>query len=124
MKALKILISTIAVALVLGGCTYNFIVPEPTVDPNDPNAAEVSFSTEIAPIFASKCTGCHTTGNTNPDLTANNAYSSINTSRYINQDSPETSLIYTKPSGNHSKTYTPAEAAKVLLWIKQGAQNN
>ncbi|MFV0591304.1 MAG: hypothetical protein ACK5M7_07960 [Draconibacterium sp.] len=124
MKALKIIISTLVLALVFGGCAYNFIVPEPTVDPNDPNAAEVSFKAEILPIFTSKCVSCHTTGKQNPDLSADNAYSSINSSQYINQTSPESSLIYTHPTGNHSAVYTDAEAAKVLLWINQGAQNN
>lgn len=124
MKALKIIISTIALGLVFGGCAYNFIVPEPTVDPGDPNAAEVSFSTEIVPIFTSKCVRCHTTGKQNPDLTADNAYSSINSTRYINTGTPESSLIYKKPTGNHSATYSDAEAAKVLLWINQGAKNN
>jgi len=124
MKALKIIISIIAVALVLGGCAYNFIVPEEVVDPDDPNAAEVSFEAEILPIFTASCVRCHTTGKQNPDLTANNAYSSLNSTRYINLTTPESSLIYTKPTGNHSATYSDAEAAKVLLWINQGAQDN
>ncbi|MCK3684749.1 hypothetical protein [Maribellus sp. YY47] len=124
MKTLKIIISTIALALVFGGCAYNFIVPEPTVNPDDPNAAEVSFSAEIVPIFASKCTGCHTTGKQLPDLTSDNAFSSLNSSRYVNKSTPASSLIYTKATGNHSATFTSAEAAKVLLWINQGAKNN
>jgi len=124
MKALKIIISIIAVALVLGGCAYNFIVPEPVVDPGDPDAEEISFAAEIVPIFTTKCVRCHTTGKQLPDLTADNAYSSLNSTRYVNKTTPESSLIYTKPTGNHSATYSDAEAAKILLWINQGAQNN
>ncbi len=124
MRALKIIISTIALALFFGGCAYDFIPQEEVVDPDDPSAETISFSTEIVPIFASKCVGCHTAGETTPDLSTNNAYSSLNSSRYVNKSTPESSLIYTKPTGSHYGTYSDAEAAKILLWIKQGAQDN
>ena len=125
MKALKIILSIFAMGLIFGGCAYNFIVEEEVVDPTDPDAPEVSFSGEIVPVFSSKCVSCHTTGNQMPDLSPENAYSSLNTSRYINTSDPASSLIYTKPSptGNHVK-YSEAEAALVLTWITQGAQNN
>lgn len=125
MKALKIIFSIVIMALIFGGCTYNFIVEETVLDPDDPDTPDVSFSAQIAPIFASKCTACHYTGNQAPDLTAANAYSSLNTSRYISTSDPASSLIYTKPSptGNHVQ-YSDAEAALVLTWITQGAQNN
>lgn len=125
MKALKIIFSIALMALIFGGCAYNFIVEEEVIDPEDPDAPEVSFSTQIVPIFSAKCTACHYTGNQMPDLTPDNAYNSLNSSRYVNTSAPETSLIYTKPhpSGNHMK-YSEAEAALVLTWITQGAQNN
>ena len=124
MKALKIILSIVVMGLIFGGCEYNFIVEEQAIDPGDPDAPEVLFSTQIAPIFSSKCITCHTTGSQNPDLTPANAYNSLNSSRYINTSDPESSLIYTKPSGSHSQTYSSAEAALVLTWITQGAQNN
>ena len=125
MRTLKTLLSLIVLAIIMSGCAYNWIVEEEVVDPSDPDAPAVSFSAQIAPIFAAKCTSCHSTGNQNPDLTSENAYSSLNSSRYINTSSPESSLIYTKPSpsGNHVK-FSEAEAALVLTWITQGAQNN
>nr|WP_319509859.1 hypothetical protein [uncultured Draconibacterium sp.] len=124
MKALKIILSIFFIGLIFGGCSYNWIVEEEVIDPTDPDAPAVSFSAEITPIF-SKCTSCHTTGNQMPDLTPANAYSSLNSSRYINTSDPASSLIYTKPSpsGSHVK-YSEAEAALVLTWITQGAQNN
>lgn len=111
--------------LIFGGCSYNWIVEEEVVDPSDPDAPAVSFSAEITPIFDAKCTSCHTTGNQMPDLTPENAYSSLNSSRYVNTSDPASSLIYTKasPTGSHVK-YSEAEAALVLTWITQGAQNN
>lgn len=125
MRTLKSLLSLILLAVIMSSCTYNWVVEETVIDPADPDAPDVSFSQEIVPIFASKCTGCHYTGNQAPDLTAGNAYSSLNTSRYINTSDPASSLIYTKPSptGNHVQ-FTDAEAALVLTWITQGAQPN
>ena len=125
MRTLKTLLSLIVLAIIMSGCAYNWIVEEDVIDPGDPDAPDVSFSAEIAPIFDSKCTSCHYTGNQNPDLTPENAYNSINSSRYINTSDPASSLIYTKPSpdGNHIQ-YSEAEAALVLTWITQGAQNN
>ncbi len=132
MKTIKFLSALFVVSFLVTGCLYNIIVPEPElqVDPDDPNAPEISFSTEILPIWTNnnKCTSCHKTGSTNPDLTTSNAYQSINTAKYINTSTPEESKIYLVPhpdeSGHSQKKYTPNEAKKVLLWISQGAKNN
>lgn len=127
MKALRNFLLIVAVALIFGGCYYNFLVPEEVIDPTDPEAPEVSFANEIQPIFTAKCVSCHKPGIQVPDLTEGNAYESIRTSRYISTSSPETSLIYTRPhpdnSDSHPK-YSEGEAAKVLTWISQGAANN
>ena len=124
MKTLK-LVAIIFVALLFNHCTYDWIVPEEVIDPDDPNVEEISFATEIAPIFTSlDCIACHG-GGIPPDLTSANAYSSIVPSR-VNLDNPEESKIYTKPSpsGSHPKQYSEAQAALVLTWITQGAKNN
>jgi len=124
MRTLKTLLSLIVLAIIMSSCTYSWIVEEDVIDPSDPDAPEVSFSSEIAPIF-SKCTGCHNTGGQTPDLTAANAYSSLTSSSlYVNTSEPESSLIYTKPTGNHFATYSASEASLVLTWITQGAKNN
>lgn len=124
MRTLKTLLSLIVLAIIMSSCTYNWILEEEVIDPTDPDAEEVSFSSDIVPIFESKCTACHN-GNQVPDLTPENAYSSLNSSRYVNTSSPEESLIYTKPhpDGNHIQ-YSEAQAALVLTWITQGAKNN
>lgn len=118
----------IAMALIFGGCAYNFIVEEQVIDPGDPGAPQISFSQEIQPIFDAKCVSCHTTGGQRPDLSASNSYSSLNTSRYTSTTDPESSLIYTHPnpstSGHTWAKYSEAEAAKVLTWITQGVQQN
>lgn len=132
MKTLKKLSVICIVGFLFTGCLYNFIVPEPEgpTDPDDPNAPEVSFSADIIPIWNdnNNCTACHKTGGTAPDLTTDNAYSSVNSSKYINHDSPEESVIYLVPhpdqSGHSQKKYTAAQANTILLWINQGAKNN
>lgn len=126
MKTLKLIFTIVAVALLFSQCQYDFIVPEEVIDPTDPTLEDVSFSNEIAPIFTdNNCTACHTTGSTAPDLTAANAYTSL-VPNYVNLDTPEESTIYTKPSptGTHPVKYSEAEAALILTWITQGAQNN
>ena len=120
MKTFKYIFAAGIIAFMFTGCKYDFIVPEELPDPGE----QVSFSEDIVPIFESKCTACHDTGGQMPDLTAANAFSSINRSRYINEDNPGESLIYSKPVGSHPAQYTEREAALVLEWINQGAENN
>ena len=63
MKTLKLLFAVVVIALLFSGCKYSFIVPEevPVFDPDDPNAPEISFSSDILPIFTNNenCTACH-----------------------------------------------------------------
>lgn len=131
MKTLKLFFAIVVVALLFGQCTYDFIVPEEVIiiDPDDPNAPEIKFSSDILPIFTDKCVACHKTGGQIPDLSAGNAFSSLNSTRYINSASPAESKIYAHPnpdnSSEHSqKKYSATEAALVLGWIQQGAKNN
>jgi hypothetical protein len=131
MKKFRSLLTLLVVTLLFSGCTYNFIIPEELPpDPTDPNAPEISFSAEILPIFnnGNNCTSCHGTGGTSPDLTTEKAYNSINNSKYISLGTPEESKIYHYPSPDtdthKQQEYTANEAALVLGWIIQGAQNN
>ncbi|MBN1819337.1 MAG: hypothetical protein JW833_01395 [Prolixibacteraceae bacterium] len=131
MKTFRLLLVVIFLAFGLGSCEYTFWVPEPVPeipDPNDPNAEQISFAQTIQPIFTNSCVECHTTGKQLPDLSEGNAFSSINTSRYLNTSTPEESLIYIHPnpdSNTHSqRKYTATQAQNVLIWITQGAKNN
>ncbi len=106
----------------LASCEY-----EPIVEPEVEVPTEVSFSVDVEPIFsAQSCTNCHN-GSRKPDLRAGNAYNSIlSDGNYVNTCDPESSLIYTKPApaGDHPKKYTTAQAAIVLKWITDGANND
>jgi hypothetical protein len=132
MKILRIILMVIVIASFLNGCNYNFIVPEdvPVIDPDDPDAPQISFANEIIPIFVNNnnCTSCHATGKQAPDLTSNNAYASLNSTRYINSTTPVESKIYKYPhpdtSTHMQKKYNSAQAALILGWIQQGAKNN
>lgn len=121
MKFLRYTMLIIATIAVFSSCEYDFIV----VDQPNPDLP-VKFSEEILPTFSAlNCIACHNTGGTSPDLTEGNAYNSI-VPALINTDNPEASEIYAvpSPSGNHPAKYSPAQAAAVLLWIQQGAENN
>ena len=132
MKILKLSFAIFVIIFIFSGCAYNFLVPEevPPTDPDDPDTPDISFSTDIIPIFTknNNCTSCHETGGQVPDLTSENAYNSLNSTKYINKDNPEDSKIYkwTHPNtdSHKQKKYTGSEAAKVLIWINQGAKNN
>ena len=125
MKKCKVYLLIALLGLAFSACVYDFEAVE-VID--IPDTQVISFSETIIPIFESKCIRCHKAGGIKPvpDLTAANAYNSINSSTFINATTPENSLIYTKPSpdGSHGAKYSSQEAAFVLAWINQGAQNN
>ena len=110
--------------VLLYSCEYKFI----EVDLPDPNVT-ISFQNDLVPIFntSNNCTACHKTGSTAPDLTLGNAYNSI-VPNLINSENPELSKIYAIPSPSSAthgfKKYTQVQAAQVLNWIEQGADNN
>lgn len=126
MKKLIYIFIVLAVIISLDGCIYDFIAPEETAPPD--TTVVISFATQIQPIFDNNCVLCHRPGGTSPDLTSGNAYSKINTARYINTTTPSQSLVYRRviPAGGFSghPTVSPAQAALILSWIQQGAKNN
>jgi hypothetical protein len=123
-KCLGFIVVLMFLLMGITSCEYEFIeIDEP--DPDIP----VSFADDILPIFTAgnNCTVCHRTGSQSPDLTAGNAYNSI-VPNLINSSEPESSIIYSYPSpltSSHGfKKYTQTQAALVLAWIRQGAENN
>lgn len=121
MKKHSIFLILIMFSLTLGSCKYDFILPEEVPQVND-----VSFSTQVAPIFASKCASCHKPGSTSPDLTAENAFNEIQ--GFINTATPAESKIYLYPAPttntHKQRKYSAGEAAIILQWITEGAKNN
>jgi len=117
MKKHPIFLILILVSLFLGSCKYDYILPEVVAPVND-----VKFSTQIAPIFSEKCLGCHQTQT--PVLKADVAYSNL-VPNYVNLADPASSKIYTVPSsGTHYAKVSASQAALILQWITEGAENN
>lgn len=113
--------------ITMNACYYDQVLPVVPVG----EVGEMSFSQDIVPIFNASCnaTGCHNQGGQKPDLSATNAYNSLNSGGYINKSNPEASELYLWMTGEKSSpmplsgpnaTYN----AKVLAWIEQGALNN
>lgn len=124
MKKHPIFLILILFSVFASSCKYDFILPEVVVPVTD-----VSFAEDVAPIFSNgdKCTACHNPGETAPDLTTANAYAQIRTN-YVNTAAPEESVIYSYPSPTTNthmrRKYTASEAALILQWIEEGAENN
>ena len=126
MKNRSLFILMVLLAAIFSGCTYNWVLPEETVDPN-PDGEPISFSTQIQPIFTNKCVSCHNTGGTAPDLSAGKSYAQV-VPGFVNTGTPAESKIYTFPAPSTSvhswKKYSTNEATLVLTWIQEGAKNN
>lgn len=93
---------------------------------------EVSFSKDLAPIYATSCSvsGCHSSGGIKPDLSPEKLYSTLVEGNYVNVDEPEKSSVYLSLTGNGKVsmpvgTNNPSNINNLMLaWIKQGAKNN
>jgi hypothetical protein len=128
----KIIIVVIAFLLVIivASCTKNTTV---YTDNSPEVTTEVFFAQDIIPILNSKCSisGCHNTGGHIPDLTATNAYNSLNQGNYFDKSDPANSSVYLWLTGKKSTAMpvggpsNPSNLNQMMLaWIKQGAKNN
>lgn len=110
------------VAGTLASCTYEQIKPQKVSTPDS-----VKFSLNIQPIFNTNCakSGCHIKGGQAPDLSAQNAYTSLIYYGYVDTDFPDQSSLYQKiTTGSMKDKATDADRALILKWIQQGALNN
>ena len=81
----------------------------------------VSFTTDIQPIFEDKCKTCHASENL--DLSTGNSYNSLINGGYVDLDDPGESIIYTYAKASHNGA-TGEDACKILGWIEEGALDN
>jgi hypothetical protein len=120
MKKHSILFILIIFSLFLNSCKYDFVLPE-VVTPID-NSKPTSFATQILPIFTEKCNSCHNAQT--PKLTTDVAFAQL-VPNYVNTGSPASSKIYINASsGTHYAKVSATQAALILAWITQGANNN
>ena len=110
----------------LSGCYKDVIKPDLPVDPNAP-PKQVSFSNELKPLFAAKCTdaGCHVSGAHKPYLTADVSYAQIVNGGFVNLLLPKQSRMYIMINGEMQQYISSAtDRQKVYDWIRNGAPNN
>jgi hypothetical protein len=104
-------------------CDYAWVEEEPVEVPET-----VSFSNDIIPIFERGCNAgvCHGSGGVIPELTPDNAYTSLFDNNQIDLNVPENSILYTKmaPGGSMNKYTEAGDIEFVLAWIQQGALDN
>jgi hypothetical protein len=128
MKRLLIIYTGLLLSLGIGltGCYKDVIKPDLPVDPNAP-PKQVSFSNELRPLFAAKCTdaGCHVSGSHKPYMTADVSYEQIVNGGFVNLLVPNQSRIYVMINGEMQQ-YIPSaiDRQKVYDWIRNGAPNN
>src|SRR5258708_24268464 len=106
----------------LASCTWEEIKPQKVKVPDS-----VKFSLNIIPIFTANCakSGCHVKGFQAPDLSSQNAYTSLIFYGYVDTDFPDQSELYLKiTSGSMKDKATDADRALILKWIQQGALDN
>ena len=113
----------------LSGCYKDIITPELASGPDDLPPQQVSFQTELVPIFNTNCAlaGCHVSGAHAPYLTTAVAFTQIVNGGFVNLAIPKESMIYQMITGEMAQ-YMPApvktNTQKVYDWIRNGAPNN
>jgi hypothetical protein len=120
--------STLILALFAGltSCYKDIVIPELAKDPDGP-PQPVSFSTELSPLFNSKCTGagCHVTGAHKPYLTSDISYREIVNGGFVNTALPKQSTLYKMVYGEMAQFIpSSSDKQKVYDWIRNGAPNN
>jgi hypothetical protein len=113
----------------LSGCYKDIITPELGSGPDDFPPKQVSFQTELAPIFNTSCAvaGCHVSGAHTPYLATAVSFTEIINGGYVNLTDPKRSKIDLMITGEMAQ-YMPApvktNTQKVYDWIRNGAPKN
>ena len=124
-KLLQFLIITGA-SLFMTSCYYDTVLELPP-DDGGPIPTDVSFATDIQPLFTAKCTSCHNGTIANPDLRAGSAYNNIVPQHVVAGNAEASNLFNKLPGNNHSNvgfSLSVDEIALVKAWIDEGAENN
>lgn len=93
-------------------------------------SVEVSFKTQVDPIFAANCVGCHGSGTGGLTLVGNPAEDYPQALAQSDVGAPSQSPLYLKPTGQVSHgggtVFQPnsTDGLLILSWIEQGAEDN
>lgn len=107
----------IATILLFSACEKVVFPPAGDVPDN------ISYSTDIQPIWDSKCVSCHG-GKQSPDLRPDVSYGELIGGGYINTDDPASSVLMQQLFGSHKSRASETEKLWIQGWISQGAKNN
>ena len=126
--------AVVTLMLSLSSCYYDELQEIIVEVPDPPEGVEVSFRTDVEPIFSEEsnnCTQCHDGTGLNPDLRTGRAYNAI-VPEYVNdndiEDAENSKFYQNLPGIGH-----PIDAGfeldvdqltQIKGWISQGAQNN
>ena len=116
----------LAVGIGLTSCYKDIIVPKLESNPDGP-PQQVSFKTELAPLFNSSCAlaGCHVSGGHKPYMATDLSYLQIVNGGFVNTALPKESILYKMIYGDMSPYISSAsDKQKVYDWIRNGAPNN
>ncbi|WP_420321173.1 hypothetical protein [Flagellimonas sp.] len=111
-------------------CYYDQEIEFPEV-PDIPIDQEISFETDIEPLFSQSgkdCTACHNGSVANPDLRVGNAYNQIVPDYVVPGDAEGSELFENLPGNSHpidaGFVLSTNEIALIKGWIDRGAENN
>ncbi len=128
MKKLFQIVLVSSLSLLCFSCYYDELIDRPIDIPEIPDLPEnISFSTDVQPIFTTNCITCHTSS-LNPDLRAGYAYNSL-VPDYVTAGDPENSKLFQSLPGighplNVGFELSDEDVAIIYAWIDQGAENN
>ena len=112
--------------IVFTSCYKDIIKPDLADDPEG-TPKQVSFKTELAPLFNTSCAlaGCHVSGARKPYLTPDISYQQIVNGGFVNNALPKESILYKMVYGEMAEYISSkADKQKVYDWIRNGAPNN
>ncbi len=116
----------LTIGIALAGCYKDIIKPDLAEDPDGP-PKQVSFKTELAPLFSANCAkaGCHVSGAHKPYLSTDISYQQIVNGGFVNLALPKESILYKNIYGEMAEHIpSKADKQKVYDWIRNGAPNN
>ncbi|NHF59658.1 hypothetical protein FK220_009920 [Flavobacteriaceae bacterium TP-CH-4] len=112
-------------------CYYDQDIEFPEEEVEIPDDQEISFRTDIEPLFSQSgkdCTLCHNGSIANPDLRIGNAFNQLVPDYVIPGDAEGSELFQKLPGNNHpidaGFVLTNDEIALIRGWIDRGAENN
>jgi len=119
MRRLMMMLSG-SMLLMLTACT-KYEIPKPDCPEDLP--ANVSYASDVQPIFDANCVMCHG-GSQSPDLSPGWSFDELTEGGFLDTDFPCSSRIYEVFSGSHDGRASEEEILTILGWISEGAENN